>query len=128
MGKQKASRAGEAERAGASGASPARSGSHKGRFSVKKKAQAVVRLLRGEPLESVSRELGVTASKLSEWRNEFLQGAEAALRSRPTDAREEEVKGLQAKIGELMMKNELLEEKIDRLETGRPWVHRRSSR
>lgn len=95
---------------------------------MKKKAQAVVRLLRGEPLESVSRELGVTASKLSEWRNEFLQGAEAALRSRPTDAREEEVKGLQAKIGELMMKNELLEEKIDRLETGRPWVHRRSSR
>ena len=95
---------------------------------MNRKSQAVVRLVRGETLEGVSRDLGVTAAKLSEWRDEFLRGAQAGLRSRPSDDRAEEVKGLQAKIGELMMKNELLEEKIGRLETGRPWVHRRSQR
>jgi transposase len=87
-----------------------------------------MRLLRGESLEGVSRDLGVTAAKLSQWREEFLRGAQAALRSRPKDDRTEEIKGLQAKIGELTMRNELLEEKIDHLETGRPWVHRKSSR
>jgi len=31
-----------------------------------------LRLLRGEPLDMLSRELQVTAADLSEWRNKFL--------------------------------------------------------
>jgi uncharacterized protein YgfB (UPF0149 family) len=72
--------------------------------------------------------VGVTAAKLSEWRDQFLAGAQAALRTRPRDDRDERVKDLQAKIGELAMANELLEEKIDRLEVNRPWARRRSQR
>ena len=82
--------------------------------------------MRGESLDSVSRDLGVTAAKLSEWRDQFHSGAQAALRSRPSDERDERVKDLQAKIGELTMDNELLQQRIDRLEARRPLAHRRS--
>ena len=37
----------------------------RGRFSAKRKTEAVLRLLRGEDLEALSRELGVTAATLS---------------------------------------------------------------
>jgi hypothetical protein len=37
----------------------------RGRFSLQRKTVAVLRLLRGEDLELVSRELGVTAATLS---------------------------------------------------------------
>ena len=51
----------------------------RGRFSAPRKAAAVLRLLRGEDLELVSRELGVTAATLSAWRDDFLAGGQAAL-------------------------------------------------
>jgi transposase len=38
------------------------------RFSVQRKLAAVTQRLRGEPLETVARELNVTAARLSEWR------------------------------------------------------------
>ncbi len=38
----------------------------KGRFSPQKKVEAVLRLLRGEDLDTLSRELGVTAARLSD--------------------------------------------------------------
>ncbi|MBA3719080.1 MAG: IS3 family transposase, partial [Nocardioidaceae bacterium] len=37
-----------------------------------KKTDAVLRLLRGEPLDEVSRQLGVEAHRLAAWRDEFL--------------------------------------------------------
>ena len=98
----------------------------RGRFSVKKKSEAVLRLMRGESLDIVSRDLGVTAARLSEWRDQFHAGAQAALRSRPSDERDENLRDLLAKVGELTMDNELLREKIDRLEVHRPLAHRRS--
>ena len=55
-------------------------------------------------------------------------GAQAALRSRPSDERDEKVKDLQAKVGELTMDNELLQQKIERLEVRRPLTHRRSQK
>lgn len=116
------------ERARASGAPTDSSTISRGRFSVKKKIEAVSRVMRGESLDIVSRDLGVTAAKLSEWRDQFHSGAQAALRSRPADERDEKVKDLQAKIGELTMDNELLQQKIDRLEAHRPLMHRRSGK
>jgi predicted RNase H-like nuclease (RuvC/YqgF family) len=98
------------------------------RMSARRKQEAVLRLLRGEDLELVSRELGVTAAELSGWRDQFLAGGEASLKSRPADARDAEIDRLQAKVGELTMAAELLEAKIERLETHRPLARRRPRR
>jgi Helix-turn-helix domain len=98
------------------------------RMSARRKQEAVLRLLRGEDLELVSRELGVTAAELSGWRDQFLAGGEASLKSRPADARDAEIGRLQAKVGELTMTTELLEAKIGRLEAARPLARRRPRR
>jgi hypothetical protein len=58
-------RPGAAERAHEAGvAAPGRGG----RMSRQRKRDAVLRLLRGEDLETVLRSLGVTATTLSGWR------------------------------------------------------------
>ena len=44
-------------------------------MTVSRKREAVIRLLRGDDLELVSRELGVTAATLSNWREAFLSGS-----------------------------------------------------
>jgi len=97
-----------------------------GRFSARRKHAAVERLIRGEDLELVSRDLGVTAATLSEWRGKFEGAGEAALKSREPDERDEENLRLKAKIGELTMANELLDAKIEKLEQTRPFPWRKS--
>ena len=98
------------------------------RFSARRKMAAVQRLLRGESLEALSRELNLPAHRLSESRERALLGAEGALKERKRDARDEEIERLKAKVGEITMANELLYAKIDRLEAGRPLAGRRSRR
>src|SRR5215213_12002824 len=83
------------------------------RFSAQRKLAAVTRLLRGEPLETLARELNLTAARLSDWRDRALAGAEAAMKERERD---EELLRLKAKLGEVTMANELLERKIAALE------------
>ena len=73
-----------------------------------------------------ARELGVTAATLAEWRDQFLAGGQSAVRSRPTDARDEDLARLRAKIGELTMENELLRERAQRAEAGHPFASGRS--
>ena len=94
----------------------------RGRFSAPRKTATVLRLLRGESLELLSRELGVTAATLAGWRDDFLAGGQAALKSRPADDRDEEIARLRAKVGELTMDNELL---LQRCRADRPFVPRR---
>ena len=113
-----------AQHAGGDGPAPSR----RQRMSAKRKQSAVLRLLRGEDLELVSRELGVTAAVLTAWRDAFLAAGEASLKTRPTDGREVEIGRLKAKVGDLTMANELLETKIGHLEGGRPLARRRSRR
>jgi transposase-like protein len=110
------------------GTAPADGSPERGRFTARRKQEIVLRLFRGEPLETVSREVGVTAATLSDWRDQFLLAGTAALKSRQPDPAEEELGRLQAKIGELTMANELLQEKIGRLEGDRPLPRRRSRR
>ena len=120
----------------ARGAGPAKRAPHAGedgpalsrrrRMSAKRKQGAVLRLLRGEDLELLSRELGVTAAELTAWRDAFLAAGEAALKTRPADGGDAEIGRLKAKVGELTMATELLDAKIDRLETHRPLAQRRS--
>src|ERR671914_2323091 len=95
------------------------------RLSARRKLAAVTRLLRGEPLETLARELNVTAARLSEWRDRALVGAEAAMKERERDGRDEELLRLKAKLGEVTMADELLEQKITALEGGRPLGRRR---
>ena len=93
-----------------------------------RKSDAVLRLLRGEPLEIVARELSVTAADLSAWREAFLEAGAASLKSRARDDRDEKIDRLQSKLGEVLMDNELLYAKIDRLEAGAPFAGRGSKR
>ena len=116
--------AARAQDAGAGGPTPG----HRRRMSARRKQDAVLRLLRGEDLELVSRELGVTAAELSGWRDAFLAAGEASLKSRPADARDAEIGRLKEKVGDLTMANELLGAKIERLEVPRPLACRRSRR
>jgi transposase len=99
-----------------------------GRMSRRRKLTAVLRLLRGDDLELVSRELGVTAARLTGWRDDFLAAGEAALGTRERDDRELQIDRLRAKVGELTIANELLEAKVEHLEDGRPLARRRSRR
>ena len=96
-----------------------------GRMSRQRKRDAVLRLLRGEDLETVSRSLGVTAATLSAWRDAFLAAGEASLSSRPADGEELESERLKAKLGEMLLREELLAAKIAALEGGRPLARRR---
>ena len=113
-------------RAEQSGGVGGKAGGH--RFSAKMKLSAVQRLLRGESLEAVSRDVNVAAHRLSEWRDRVLTAAESALKARDRDERDAEIDRLKAKVGEITMDNELLDEKIARLEGGRPLARRRSKR
>ncbi len=110
----------------ATGGEPGRS--DRGRFSSRRKMEAVLRLLRGEALDALSRELGVTAATVSGWREEFLAGGQASLKSRPGDERDEEIKRLRAKVGEITMDNELLFERCRTAEVAHGLRRRRSKR
>ena len=100
----------------------------RGRWSSRRKTEVVLRLLRGEALDALSRELGVTAATLAQWRDQFLAAGQAGVRSRPTNARDEDLARLRAKIGELTMANALLRERAERAEAGYPFGSRRSRR
>src|SRR4051795_3906597 len=115
-----------------------------GRMSRPRKREAVLRLLRGEDLETVSRSLGGTAAALTAWRDAFLAAGEggalpggrapflagggAALAPRPADGETLASERLKARLGEMLLRQELLEEKIAALETGRPLARRRPRR
>src|SRR5436305_14984663 len=91
-----------------------------GRWSVKRKTSVVLELLRGADLGSTSRKHRVTVATLSEWRERFLPGGGAILKSRETDAGDEEIKRVKSVLAGVCVDNEPLREKITRLENGRP--------
>jgi len=111
---------------GEASASPSRGGT--GRWSAKRKVSVVLELLRGTDLESLSRRHGVTAAKLSAWRDEFLAGGEAHLKSRETYVDDEETQRLKRVVADQAVSNELLREKIRHLEASRPLGWWRSKR
>src|SRR4051794_11877098 len=90
------------------------------RNSARRKLAVVTRLLRGEPLETVARELNVTVARLSEWRDRAPAGAGGGVEERGRDGRDEELLRIKAKLGGITMAPELLEQKIAALEGGRP--------
>ncbi len=68
----------------------------------------------------------VLAGGVSRWGKPDQESA-ASLKSRAPDAWDEANRRLQAKIGELLMENELLYAKVDQLEAGGPLARRRST-
>lgn len=92
----------------------------RGRWSAKSKRDAVLRLLRGEDLDALSRELKVTAAKLSEWRETFLASGMAGFKSREVVEQDEEVTRLKTVLGEMTMRCELQRDAIRRLKAGLP--------
>jgi Transposase len=98
------------------------------RFSARQKTAVVLRLLRGEPLDLLSRELGIPAARLTTWREAFLDAGQEALKKPPLDSHDRELARVRQKLGEATMEIELLHEKIGRLETHYPLRPRRSRR
>ena len=79
-------------------------------WSAGKKADAVLRLLRGEPLEELSRELKVEAHRLAAWRDDFLAAGKHGLKGQRSDRGPDDrvLKEAERKIGQLTMENEVL--------------------
>lgn len=101
------------------------------RWSAKRKQEVVLRLLRGESLDALSRETGQPAGVLSSWRDAFLEAGLTGLKRRTDDpkvaALERELKRAQRLVGDLMMDKELLEMRIARQEGMLPFPRRRSN-
>ena len=78
------------------------------RWTASRKREVVLRLLRGEPMELLSRELGVEVYRPEKWRDAALAGMEEALKARNGDIPKAELDTAMQRIGELTMENELL--------------------
>ena len=84
------------------------------RWSVARKREVVLRLLRGEAAEDLSRELGVPVYRLEQRRERALAGIAAALKERGGDPVDEELAAAMRRIGELSMEVELLRARAER--------------
>lgn len=84
------------------------------RWSVARKRAVVLRLLRGESMELLSRELGVPVYKLERWRAKAEAALEGALKEREADTADGELAAAMRRIGELSMEVELLRAKMER--------------
>lgn len=98
----------------------------KGRWSARRKREIVLRLLRGESTDAVSREIGVEIYRLEQWRERALEGMDANLKSRLNDPGSAELDAAMKRLGELTMENELLWNRV-RSKSG-PLARRRSSK
>ena len=95
------------------------------RWSAGRKKQVVLRLLRGESVDAISREVAVPIYRLEEWRDRALAGIDAGLKERENDPVEKQLDDANRRIGELVMENEILRKER---QAKRPLVGRRSSR
>jgi len=95
------------------------------RWSSGRKKAVVLRLLRGEPVDVLSREVAVPIYKLEQWRDRALTGIDAGLKERENDPLEKALDDAQRRIGELVMEVEILQKER---RAKRPLVRRRSSR
>ncbi len=77
------------------------------RWSVRRKTDAMMRLLRGEDLDTVARELRIEARRLSAWRDEFIAGGAEALKARPADPVDRKLREAERQVGRLTMELEV---------------------
>ncbi len=84
------------------------------RWSAGRKSEVVLRLLRGEDLVGVSREMQVSPPELEEWRRVFLATGQQGLKQRSRDPAQRELNRTRAKLGEMTMRMELAEELLEK--------------
>jgi transposase-like protein len=86
------------------------------RWTAKRRAALVIEILRGDTsVAEAARKHGLTVAEIDDWRDRFLSGAEKALRTRPLDdeaQKEQEVKRLKQKVGELVMELDVIKEAV----------------
>lgn len=84
------------------------------RWTAKRRVALVLSILRGETsVQEAARKHDLTVAEVEEWKDRFLLGAENALRSRPKDEealKDEQIKKLERKVGQLVMDKEILQE------------------
>ena len=80
----------------------------KTRRSVGLKERAVLRLLKGEDMELVSREMGVAMHELSRWRDKYMLAGRENLKSHPKDPVNAEMEQRDRLIAKLALENEIL--------------------
>jgi hypothetical protein len=95
------------------------------RWSAGRKKEIVLRLLRGEPVDAISREISVPIYKLEQWRDRALAGIDVGLKERENDPLVQQLDDAKRRIGELVMEVEILQKER---RAKRPLVGRRSSR
>jgi transposase len=84
------------------------------RWTASRKIEVVLRILKGESIDKLSREFGVEVYVLEEWRSKALQGIESGLKIRSEDPLQQELDRAKKRLGELMMENELLQIKASK--------------
>ena len=86
------------------------------RWTAKRRVALVISILKGETsVVEAARQHGLTVAEVEDWREKFLLGAENALRSRPRDeeaVKEDQIKKLKQKIGDLVLDNDILREAL----------------
>ena len=84
------------------------------RWTAKRRAALILSILKGETsAQAAARKHGLTVAEVEEWRDRFLLGAENALRARPKDEdtlKDEQIKKLKQKVGELVLDLDVLKE------------------
>lgn len=78
------------------------------RRSARIKEELVLRLMRGEDLETVARESGTPLHELSDWRERYMQGGRENLKSKPGDPVAEELRAARDLIAKQALELEIL--------------------
>lgn len=93
------------------------------RWTPTRKAAVILDLLRGGDAGELARTHGLSQAQLFAWRERFLEGGQAALRTRRGQSeleRDRQMRELERKVGQLTVENELLK-KTDELIRQRGW-------
>lgn len=81
------------------------------RWSAARKMEIVIRYLKGEAIDDLSREIGIAASQIEEWHQRALKGITLSLKNREADPLQKNLDLARKRIGELSMEVELFREK-----------------
>lgn len=84
------------------------------RWTAKRRVALVTSILKGETsVQEAARKHGLSVAEIEDWRERFLLAAENALRARPKDdeaLKDEQIRKLKQKVGELVLENDVLRE------------------
>lgn len=88
------------------------------RWTAKRKASLVLEIIKGKTTAAeASRAYDLTVTEIEEWLADAMAGMENQLKARPKDIAQQyetEIKELRAKVGELVLQNDVLK-KLSRL-------------